>query len=88
MKLVNMHEAKTHLSKLVEEVLAGETVVVAKAGKPMVQLTKVGAAGAARPLGLLAGQGKELPGCWDPDPELEESFYGTSEPVPAPKVAE
>jgi prevent-host-death family protein len=88
MKLVNMHEAKTHLSKLVEEVLAGETVVVAKAGKPMVQLTKVGAAGAARPLGLLAGQGKELPGCWDPDPELEESFYGASEPAPAPKVAE
>ena len=63
-------------------------MVVAKAGKPMVQLTKVGAAGAARPLGLLAGQGKELPGCWDPDPELEESFYGTSEPAPAPKVAE
>jgi prevent-host-death family protein len=88
MKMVNMHEAKTHLSKLVEEVLAGETVVVAKAGKPMVQLTKVGAAGAARPLGLLAGQGKELPGCWDPDPELEESFYGTSEPASAPKVAE
>lgn len=88
MKMVNMHEAKTHLSKLVEEVLAGETVVVAKAGKPMVQLTKVGAAGAARPLGLLAGQGKELPGCWDLDPELEESFYGTSEPAPAPKVAE
>jgi antitoxin (DNA-binding transcriptional repressor) of toxin-antitoxin stability system len=87
-KTVNMHEAKTHLSKLVEEVLAGETVVVAKAGKPMVQLTKLGAAGAARPLGLLAGQGKELPGCWDPDPELEESFYGTSEPAPAPKVAE
>jgi antitoxin (DNA-binding transcriptional repressor) of toxin-antitoxin stability system len=88
MKLVNMHESKTHLSKLVEVVLAGETVVVAKAGKPMVQLTKVGAAGAARPLGLLAGQGKELPGCWDPDPELEESFYGTSEPASAPKVAE
>jgi hypothetical protein len=54
----------------------------------MVQLVPVAAAGPARPLGLLAGQGKELPGCWDPDPELEESFYGTSEPAPAPKVAE
>ena len=51
--------------------MAGETVVVAKAGKPMVQLVPVAAAGAARPLGLLAGQGKERPGCWDPDPELE-----------------
>lgn len=68
--------------------MAGETVVVAKAGKPMVQLVPVAAAGAARPLGLLAGQGKELPGCWDPDPELEESFHGRAKPAPAPKVAE
>ena len=78
MKVLNIHQAKTHLSRLIEEAVAGETVVVAKAGKPMVQLVPVAAAGAGRPLGLLAGQGKELPGCWDPDPELEESFYGTS----------
>jgi prevent-host-death family protein len=89
MKLVNIHEAKTHLSKLVEEVMAGETVVVAKAGKPMVQLVKVGSVAGARPLGLLAGQGKELAGCWDADPELEESFYGTALPVAdTAKVAE
>jgi len=88
MKVLNIHQAKTHLSRLIEEAVAGETVVVAKAGKPMVQLVPVAAVGPARPLGLLAGQGKELPGCWDPDPELEESFYGTSELAPAPKVAE
>ncbi|MBE2179371.1 MAG: type II toxin-antitoxin system prevent-host-death family antitoxin [Chthoniobacterales bacterium] len=88
MKIVNIHEAKTHLSKLVEEVLGGETVIVAKAGKPMVQLAKIGAPRGVRPLGLLAGKGKEMPGCWDADPELEETFYGSEESVRSPKVAE
>ena len=83
-----MHEAKTHLSRLVEEAVAGEVIVLAKSGKPLVKLVPVGALSSPRPLGWLAGQGKELPGCWDPDQELEESFYGTSERVPAPKVAE
>ena len=87
MKVLNIHQAKTHLSRLIEEAVAGETVVLAKTGKPMVQLVPVAAAGAARPLGLLAGQGEELPGGWDPDLELEESLYGTSGLAPAPKVA-
>jgi prevent-host-death family protein len=38
MRQVNMHEAKSHLSALVEEVLAGGEVVIARAGKPLVQL--------------------------------------------------
>ena len=38
MPTVNMHEAKTQLSKLVEAALAGEDVVIAKAGKPVVRL--------------------------------------------------
>lgn len=38
MRQVNMHEAKSHLSALVEEVLAGGDVVIARAGKPLVQL--------------------------------------------------
>ena len=37
----NMHEAKTHFSKLVERALAGEDIVVAKAGKPSVRLVPV-----------------------------------------------
>lgn len=40
-KTVNMHEAKTHLSKLVEEAEAGEEVVLARAGKPVVRLVPV-----------------------------------------------
>jgi prevent-host-death family protein len=36
---VNIHEAKTHLSRLLERVAAGEEVVIAKAGKPVARLT-------------------------------------------------
>lgn len=38
---VNIHHAKTHLSRLIEKALAGEEVVIAKAGKPVVRLTPV-----------------------------------------------
>jgi prevent-host-death family protein len=38
MKVANIHEAKTHLSKLIEEVVGGEEVIIAKAGKPLVRL--------------------------------------------------
>jgi prevent-host-death family protein len=38
MKITNIHEAKTQLSKLIESVLAGEEIVIAKAGKPLVKL--------------------------------------------------
>jgi antitoxin (DNA-binding transcriptional repressor) of toxin-antitoxin stability system len=39
MRTVNIHEAKTHLSRLVELAAKGETFVIAKAGKPMVTVT-------------------------------------------------
>ena len=38
MNIINIHEAKTHLSRLIESVIAGEEVVIAKAGKPLVKL--------------------------------------------------
>lgn len=41
MHTINMHEAKTHLSALVEEALRGEEVVIARAGKPLVRLEPV-----------------------------------------------
>ena len=41
MKTINLHAAKTHLSRLVEEAAAGADVVIAKAGKPMVRLVPV-----------------------------------------------
>jgi len=37
--IINIHEAKTHLSRIVDEVAAGAEVIIAKAGKPMARLT-------------------------------------------------
>ena len=58
MKTVNIHEAKTHLSKLVEEASKGESFIIAKAGKPVVKVTALGAPTGAqvRRLGFMAGQ--------------------------------
>lgn len=58
MKTVNIHEAKTHLSKLVEEACRGEPFVIAKAGKPVVKVTALGAPTGSqiRRLGFMAGQ--------------------------------
>ena len=59
MKRVNMHEAKTHLLRLVDEAAAGQSFVICKAGKPMVRVTPLAQAGDAAPvssrLGLLKG---------------------------------
>ncbi len=55
---VNMHEAKTHLSRLVEQAVQGHDVVIAKAGKPMVRVVAVEALPVKRRLGFLAGQGR------------------------------
>jgi len=41
MKTVNLHAAKTHLSRLVDEAANGEEIVIAKAGRPMVRLVPV-----------------------------------------------
>jgi prevent-host-death family protein len=76
MKTVNIQEAKTHLSRLVEEALQGEDVVIAKAGKAMVRLVPVAPREGPRPLGLLAGRVREVEGWWAPDPELTALFYG------------
>lgn len=57
MSTVNIHEAKTHLSRLIERAVAGETVVIAKAGKPVVKVTRVDAPAEAeeKRLGFLKG---------------------------------
>jgi prevent-host-death family protein len=54
---VNIHEAKTHLSRLVEQAAKGREFVIAKAGKPMVRVVPLKAVPALRTLGFLAGQG-------------------------------
>ena len=54
---VNIHEAKTQLSKLVDAAAAGETVIIAKAGRPVARLVRIDAAYPAQRIGFLAGYG-------------------------------
>ncbi len=54
--LYNVHEAKTHLSKLLERAEAGEEIVIARGGKPVARLVPVRRAGVPRQLGLYAGE--------------------------------
>jgi prevent-host-death family protein len=56
MVTVNIHEAKTHLSKLVERAARGEPFVIAKAGKPLVRVSALDPPAEPRRLGFLAGE--------------------------------
>lgn len=58
MKIVNVHEAKTHLSRLIDRAAAGEPFIIAKAGKPVVRVTAITApdAGSLSRTGFLNGQ--------------------------------
>lgn len=58
MQTVNIHEAKTQLSKLIEQAVKGDSFIIAKAGKPLVKVTRLDApsVGQVRKLGFMAGQ--------------------------------
>jgi prevent-host-death family protein len=74
---VNIHEAKTHLSRLLERVQHGEEIVIAKAGRPIAKLVKIQPV-TKRRFGTAAGTIKFSPG-WDApmtDEELEEFIGG------------
>jgi prevent-host-death family protein len=55
-KSVNIHEAKTHLSRLVERVEAGEEITICRAGRPVAMLVAVRRRTQPRPLGIWKGQ--------------------------------
>jgi prevent-host-death family protein len=58
MQTVNIHAAKTHLSKLLEAVAGGEEIIIARAGRPVARLMPLASPSAPteRRLGLLEGQ--------------------------------
>jgi len=58
MQTVNIHEAKTHLSRLVDEAAKGNVFIIAKAGKPMVKVLPLseGEMKGAEKLGFMAGE--------------------------------
>jgi len=82
MRTINIHAAKTHLSRLVEEVAAGEPFIIAKAGKPMAQVIPMSASKkkSKRRIGFMKGM-YTLPDNFEEidkqlDKEIEEMFYG------------
>jgi len=75
MLTVNMHEAKSRLSELVRMVEAGEKVVLARNGTPVVELV-VAELPKKREGGFLKGQMWISPDFDEPDPEIEKLFYG------------
>lgn len=56
MRTINIHEAKTHLSRLVDEVSAGEELTIAKAGKPLARLVPIRPPQRVRKPGFLKGK--------------------------------
>ena len=80
MATVNIHEAKTHFSKLLRRVSAGEEIVIARAGRPVARLVPVRSAASGRNLGVYAGEVR-----WDGDfdepltSEVIDSFEGAAE---------
>ncbi|CAG9186846.1 type II toxin-antitoxin system Phd/YefM family antitoxin [Cupriavidus pampae] len=79
MQTVNIHEAKTHLSRLVEQAANGEPFVIAKAGKPLVKVVPLSAPTGAKVkrLGFLEGQ-FSVPDDFDEmgKKEIEQLFEG------------
>ena len=79
MKTVNIHEAKTQLSRLVDRAVKGEPFVIAKAGKPLVKVTAIDAPAEPQRLGFLEGE-IEIPDDFDRMGEREiAALFGTEE---------
>jgi prevent-host-death family protein len=80
MTVVNVHEAKTNLSRLFEQTLRGEEVIIARNGVPAVRLVQVEPAVPAKPKrqpGIWAGQIEEIdPDWWKPENDLTDQFEG------------
>ena len=79
--IVNMHEAKSSLSKLVAKVAEGEEVVIAKAGKPVAKLVKYEEA-PPRELGFLRGKIWIADDFDEVDEEIAALFYGSEDEKP------
>lgn len=73
-RAVNIHEAKTHLSRLLQRVEGGEEVVIARAGRPVARLVPFRHRGEPRTPGVWRGRVRVLPGFDAVDDELIAAF--------------
>lgn len=83
MQTINMHQAKTHLSRLVEKAAKGESFIIAKAGKPMVKVVPIDGADekpGKRRIGFMKGE-IVVPDDFDTmmQDEIEQMFYGEND---------
>lgn len=76
MASVNIHEAKTHLSRLVEQVEAGEEIVIARAGRPVARLVPYRARSEPRRAGAWKGRVRLAPDFDAADAALLDAFEG------------
>ena len=76
--VVNMYEAKTRLSALVDQAVKGEDVIIARNGKPQARITSLEPAKGKIKYGLLKGKFTVPDGFDDPNPEIEALFHGGS----------
>lgn len=73
---INIHEAKTHLSRLLERVALGEEVIIAKAGKPIAKLVAINVRGKKRTVGSARGDFVVPEDFNEPLPkEIEDLFW-------------
>ena len=79
-KQVNVHAAKTHLSRLLDDVEGGEEVVIARAGRPVARLIRYRSGAPARVPGLLKGHIRIAADFDELDPELVRAFEGSDDP--------
>lgn len=73
-EIVNVHAAKTHLSRLLERAEAGEEIVIGRAGKPVARLIPYVPERPKRVFGALKGEIRMLPGFDELDAEIERDF--------------
>jgi prevent-host-death family protein len=73
---VNIHEAKTHLSRLLKQVAAGEEITISRAGVPVAKLIAARAQSKSRPMGMDRGKIWMADDFDRPDSELEALFCG------------
>ena len=73
-KSINIHEAKTHLSRLIERVEAGEEITLARAGRPVARIVPIKRAREPRPLGFWKGRVRIGDDFDAPLPEFDEAF--------------
>jgi prevent-host-death family protein len=77
--LVNVHEAKTHLSRLLDRAAAGEEIVVARAGRPVARLVALAPDRPTRVAGRLRGKITLADDFDETPPWLTDAFEGTTE---------